>query len=87
MPRTISACSPQAAALERPNSSSRLARSRSRHRRRNSSTSIGGKGGTSADGVASSKERQAWPYTGPTARPLGVAVLVIAVLDELPEVG
>jgi hypothetical protein len=27
------------------------------------------------------------PYTGPTARPLGVAVLVIAVLDELPEVG
>ena len=25
--------------------------------------------------------------TGPTARPLGVAVLVIGVLDELPEVG
>src|ERR1700677_1603053 len=33
MPRTISACSPHAAALERPNSSSRLARSRSRRRR------------------------------------------------------
>jgi hypothetical protein len=29
----------------------------------------------------------ALPYTGPTARPLGVAVLVIAVLDEpLPAV-
>jgi hypothetical protein len=65
MPRTILACSRHAHSLLRPNSSSRLACSRSRHRRRNSSTSIGGKGGTSADGAPLARNVKHAPTPAP----------------------